>query len=202
MVPSGKFYLLLVLGVAIAISLASLFSVTIGILGALLFDVILLLLTAIDNWRERGNIAEITRQPLGRLSIGRDNPVTLSIKSKNRPALIQIRDFYPLEFGVSNPKLQTSLPKNSTQEISYTVHPTRRGEYAWGDIQVRQLGAWGLAWSNKKIPQSIKVAVYPDLLGLRQLSIKLTLQNTGTMRQSRRMGMGTEFAELDRKSVV
>ncbi|MGA9380932.1 MAG: DUF58 domain-containing protein [Phormidium sp.] len=196
MVPSGKFYLLLVLGVAIAISLASLFRVTIGILGALLFDVILLLLTAIDNWRERGNIVEVTRQPLGRLSIGRDNPVTLSIKSKNRPALIQIRDFYPLEFGVSNPKLQTSLAKNSTQEISYTVHPTHRGEYAWGDIQVRQLGAWGLAWSNKKIPQSIKVAVYPDLLGLRQLSIKLTLQNTGTMRQSRRMGMGTEFAEL------
>ncbi|MFB2933712.1 DUF58 domain-containing protein [Aerosakkonemataceae cyanobacterium BLCC-F154] len=196
MVPSGKFYLLLVLGVAIAISLASLFSVTIGILGALLFDAILLLLMAIDNWRERGNMVEITRQPLGRLSIGRDNPVTLSIKSKNRKALIQIRDFYPIEFGVSHPKLQTSLPKNSSQEITYTVHPTYRGEYAWGDIQVRQLGAWGLAWSNKKIPQSFKVAVYPDLLGLRQLSIKLTLQNTGTMRQARRMGIGTEFAEL------
>ncbi|MBE9224813.1 DUF58 domain-containing protein [Phormidium sp. LEGE 05292] len=196
MVPSGKFYLLLVLGVAIAISLASLFSVTIGILGALLFDVILLLLSAIDSWRERGNIAEITRQPLGRLSIGRDNSIILSIKSKNRPALIQIRDFYPLEFAVSNPKLQTYLPKNSTQEITYTVHPTHRGEYAWGDIQVRQLGVWGLAWCDRKIPQSTKVAVYPDLLGLRQLSIKLTLQNTGTMRQARRMGIGTEFAEL------
>lgn len=196
MVPSGKFYLLLVLGVAIAISLASLFNVTIGILGAFSFNIILLLLTTIDNWRERGNIVEITRKPLGRLSIGRDNPVTLSIKSKTRPAIIQIRDFYPIEFGVSNPKLQTSLPSNTTQETTYKVHPTRRGEYAWGDIQVRQLGAWGLAWSNQKIPQSTKVAVYPDLLGLRQLSIKLTLLNTGTMRQSRRMGIGTEFAEL------
>ena len=196
MIPSGKFYLLLVLGVAIAISLASLFNVTIGILGVFSFNIILLLLTSIDNRRERGNIVEITRQPLGRLSIGRDNPVTLSIKSKNRPAIIQIRDFYPLEFGISHPKLQASLPSNTTQEITYKVHPTRRGEYAWGDIQVRQLGAWGLAWSNQKIAQSTKVAVYPDLLGLRQLSIKLTLLNTGTMRQSRRMGIGTEFAEL------
>jgi uncharacterized protein (DUF58 family) len=196
MVPSGKFYLLLVLGVAIAFFLASLFSITIGILGVLLFNAILLLLTAIDTWRERGNIVEITRQPLGRLSIGRDNPVILSIQSKKRPAVIQIRDFYPLEFGVYNPNLQTSLLSNITQELSYTVHPTHRGEYAWGDIQVRQLGAWGLAWNQFKIPQSTKVYVYPDLLGLRQLSIKLTLLNTGTMRQSRRMGIGTEFAEL------
>ncbi|HEY9296591.1 MAG TPA: DUF58 domain-containing protein, partial [Phormidium sp.] len=189
-------YLLLVLGVAIAFFLASLFSVTIGILGILLFDTILLLLTAIDSWRERGNLVEITRQQMGRLSIGRDNPVTLSIKSGERPAQIQIRDFYPLEFSVSNPKLQAFLPSNTTQEITYAVHPTHRGEYAWGDIQVRQLGAWGLAWNDKKFPQSTKVAVYPDLLGLGQLTIKLTLQNTGTMRQSRRMGMGTEFAEL------
>jgi uncharacterized protein (DUF58 family) len=40
------------------------------------------------------------------------------------------------------------------------------------------------------------VAVYPDLVGLRSLSIRLTLENTGTMRQARRLGAGTEFAEL------
>ncbi|HEY9707650.1 MAG TPA: DUF58 domain-containing protein, partial [Oculatellaceae cyanobacterium] len=34
------------------------------------------------------------------------------------------------------------------------------------------------------------------LVGLRSLSIRLTLQNTGTMRQARRIGIGTEFAEL------
>jgi uncharacterized protein (DUF58 family) len=71
-----------------------------------------------------------------------------------------------------------------------------RGEFQWGDIQVRQLGAWGLAWHDWKIPASQRVAVYPDLLGLRSLSIRLTLENTGTMRQARRLGMGTEFAEL------
>jgi uncharacterized protein (DUF58 family) len=71
-----------------------------------------------------------------------------------------------------------------------------RGEFQWGDIQVRQLGRWGLAWHDWKIPASQTVAVYPDLVGLRELSIRLTLQNTGTMRQARRIGMGTEFAEL------
>jgi uncharacterized protein (DUF58 family) len=101
-----------------------------------------------------------------------------------------------LEFEVSTPTLDALLEANSTQELTYTVHPDSRGEYQWGEIQVRQLGQWGLAWHDWKIPASQTVAVYPDLIGLRSLSIRLTLQNTGTMRQARRLGMGTEFAEL------
>jgi len=196
MIPAKRVYLLLVFVVAIAILLATLISVPIGIWGGFICDAIVLLLMIIDGWRVRSNRVQITRQELGRLSIGRDNHVVLSIQSGKQPAQIQIRDFVPREFGVSNPTLTATIPSNSTQEISYTVHPTHRGEYTWGDIQVRQLSAWGLAWNDWKIPQTKKVAVYPDLLGLRQLSIKLTLQNTGTIRQSRRMGIGTEFAEL------
>ncbi|MBD2181366.1 DUF58 domain-containing protein [Planktothrix sp. FACHB-1355] len=196
MIPSGRVYLLLILGIAIALFLSSVYSVSTGILGTLLFDVIVLGLTIVDavsTWTRR---VEITRHPLGRLSIGRDNPIALSVKTGKRPAKLIIRDYYPIEFGVSTPLLQISLPRNSSQELTYTVHPTHRGEYSWGDIQVRQLGVLGLAWDDWKIPQSTKVAVYPDLIGLRQLSIRLTLQNTGTMRQARRMGIGTEFAEL------
>jgi uncharacterized protein (DUF58 family) len=130
------------------------------------------------------------------LSIGRENPVVLSVQSGNRPAQIQIRDYYPGDFLVSAPVLQASLPASGSQELKYTVCPLQRGEFQWGDIQVRQLSPWGLAWYDWKIPESTKVAVYPDLVGLRSLSIRLTLQNTGTMRQARRLGMGTEFAEL------
>jgi uncharacterized protein (DUF58 family) len=61
---------------------------------------------------------------------------------------------------------------------------------------VRQLGNWGLAWNDWKIPASEKVAVYPDLVMLKELSIRLTLENSGTMRGLRKLGMGTEFAEL------
>lgn len=33
-------------------------------------------------------------------------------------------------------------------------------------------------------------------MGLRSLSIRLAIENTGTMRQVRRLGAGTEFSEL------
>ncbi|MBW4622438.1 MAG: DUF58 domain-containing protein [Cyanosarcina radialis HA8281-LM2] len=196
MVPSGRLYLLLLLGMAIAIALSDIFNVEVGILAALVFDAVILGLMAIDGLQARRNRVEVSRHPLGRLSIGRENPVTLSVKSGNHPVQIQVCDNYPRDFWASKPLLETLLPANTTQEFTYNVSPSQRGEFAWGDIQVRQLSPWGLAWADWKVTQSQKVAVYPDLVGLRSLSIRLTLQNTGTMRQSRRQGIGTEFAEL------
>jgi uncharacterized protein (DUF58 family) len=196
MIPSRFVYLLLLLGIAIAIIFAIIFGQEVSLITTLLFDSVVLGLTIWDGLRVKTNRVEVTRHELQRLSIGRDNPVILSVRSQNQKAKIRLRDSYPLDFAVSTPTLQASLAPNSSEELTYTVHPDRRGEYQWGDIQVRQLGRWGLAWHDWKIPATQTVAVYPDLIGLRSLSIRLTLQNTGTMRQARRLGMGTEFAEL------
>ena len=196
MIPSRLVYLLLLLGIAISIILAIIFDQRLSIIIILLFDSVVLALTFWDGWRVKGNGVKVTRGELQRLSIGRDNPVILSVQSGKQAAKIRLRDAYPLNFQVSTSPLEASLAPNSATELSYTVHPNHRGEYQWGDIQVRQLGQWGLAWHDWKIPASQTVAVYPDLMGLRSLSIRLTLQNTGTMRQARRLGTGTEFAEL------
>ena len=61
---------------------------------------------------------------------------------------------------------------------------------------MRQLGKWGLAWRDWQVPAKQQVTIYPDLIGLRELSVRLTLENSGAMRQARRLGNGTEFAEL------
>ncbi|HEY9635457.1 MAG TPA: DUF58 domain-containing protein, partial [Coleofasciculaceae cyanobacterium] len=196
MIPSRRVYGLLILGIAIALILAISFGQLVSIIATLVFDSVVLGLAVWDGQRVKPNAVKVTRYPLQRLSIGRDNPVVLSVQSGNQGVQIRLRDYYPLEFEVSTPTLDASLEANTTQELTYTIHPTMRGEFQWGDIQVRQLGAWGLAWHDWKIPASQTVAVYPDLLGLRSLSIRLTLENTGTMRQARRIGMGTEFAEL------
>lgn len=196
MIPSRRVYGLLILGIAIAILLAIIFGQQISLIATLLFDSVVLSLAVWDGQRVKPNAVKVTRYPLQRLSIGRDNPVVLSVQSWKQVAKISLRDYYPLEFEVSTATLEASLEANSSQELTYMIHPDSRGEFQWGDIQVRQLGPWGLAWHDRKIPASQTVAVYPDLIGLRSLSIRLTLQNTGTMRQSRRLGMGTEFAEL------
>jgi uncharacterized protein (DUF58 family) len=207
MIPAIRLYFLLGIAIPIALLLAMLVNQQTSIIGTLLFDCLIIGLAIADALRVKSHLVQVTRHPLHRLSIGRDNPILLSVRSSPRAALtanqtkIQLRDSYPLEFDVSQPLLEASLDPNSDRELTYTIRPQSRGEYKWGDIQVRQLGSWGLAWHDWKIPASEKVAVYPDLVALKELSIRLTLENSGTMRRLQKLGMGTEFAELREYSI-
>ncbi|BAY66354.1 hypothetical protein NIES22_64930 [Calothrix brevissima NIES-22] len=195
MVPANRVYLLLLIGIAIAPILAMVVGIPASIAIALLFDILVLGLMVVDGLRVKRDRVQINREIPSRLSIGRDNPVVLNITSANSNAILEICDYYPTGFGVSAEKLKANVASNTNQELTYTVHPTQRGEFDWGNIQVRQLGLWGLAWDDWQIPQKLTVKVYPDLVGLRSLSIRLALQSSGAIRQ-RRIGIGTEFAEL------
>lgn len=196
MVAAKRTYLLLLLGLVIALLLSLWLGISASITITLIFDIAVLVLMIIDGWRVKSQRVQITRHLPSRFSIGRDNPVKLTIASEKSDAVIHIRDYYPSDFGVSQPILKTKVTANTTQEITYTVHPTQRGEFTWGNIQVRQLSPWGLAWDDWQIRQGLTVKVYPDLVGLRSLSIRLTLQSSGAIRQSKQLGIGTEFAEL------
>lgn len=196
MVAAKRVYLLLLLGLAIAVLLSLFIGISASIAITLIYDIAVLVLMVVDGWRVKAVRVQISRQLPSRFSIGRDNPVILTITSDKTNAILQIRDYYPADFGVSTSTLNTTVAANTTQELTYTVHPRQRGEFNWGNIQVRQLSPWGLAWDDWQIRHGVTVKVYPDLIGLRSLSIRLTLQSSGAIRQSRRLGIGTEFAEL------
>ncbi len=195
MIPSRRTYGLLLFGGAIA-AMIFLFNPGWSIAAMLLFDLIVLGLTVWDSSRVKPHRVKVDRQVASRLSIGRDNLVSLLVESGARSADVRIDDKYPIAFSVSSMPLATKLAPNLKQELSYTVNPSQRGEYHWKEIQVRQLSPWRLAWHNWKIPQDQKIAVYPDLIGLRSLSIRLTLESSGSIRRARRLGIGTEFSEL------
>ncbi len=200
MIPAARLYWFLLLSGAIATAVSvfveSSLRLQFGIVVLLVIDSILLLLSGWDGARVRNQRVEIQRQPLQRLSIGRDNKIELTIKTAQRQATLEIYDLYPEPFHVSTMPLRVIAPANSTETLSFTVFPDHRGEYQWGNIQARQLGPWGLGWHSWTIPQAQTVAVYPDLIGLRSLTIKLAIQSTGSIRQARRLGVGTEFTEL------
>ncbi len=196
MLPSKRLYLLLLLGMAIAPVIAILFNQQISLITLAMFDFIVCSLAIWDGVTVKPNRVKITRHPLNKLSIGRDNNVTILVESGKQKANILLHDDRPSEFAVSPPTLSAKIEPNKSQELTYTINPNQRGEFQWGNIRARQLGKWGLAWQQWQIPASQLVAIYPDLVGLRSLSIRLALENTGAMRQKRRLGMGTEFSEL------
>ena len=162
---------------------------------------IVLILAGIDAWSSKGDRVQVSREELGKLSITRDNPVTLTIQAgksggKSRQFSYQIQDGVPQDLPGTPQLILGRLESGNIQTTTYTVHPYQRGEYAWQGIQVRQLSTWGLAWQQWRVDSAQTVAVYPDLVGLKALSIKLALQSTGALRQSKKRGIGTEFSEL------
>jgi uncharacterized protein (DUF58 family) len=202
-IPSGRLVGLLLIGGLAATLFASLVPGGIGLalVGTLAGYILLLLLAIIDASRVAKYQIQVSREKLGKLSIGRDNPVKLLVKAgvgrgQYQKFSYQIRDFSPASMPGSPNTVEGKIPANSQQEHTYTVHPYQRGEYDWQGIQVRQLSPWGLAWQQWRVAAAQPVVVYPDLVGLKALSIKLTLQSSGTIRQARRLGTGTEFTEL------
>ena len=194
-IPSLRCYFLLLLGLPLTVVLRFFFNNQVSITTTIIYDLIILILTLWDGVGIRNNKVTITRQPLARLSVGKNNHVNLEVTTKRR-ATIQVKDDYPQQFAVSKNTLEVVLPSNTTETLTYNIIPNSRGTYNWGDIHIRQLGNWGLAWNQWKVNAQQQVSVYPDLMGLRSLTIRLTLENTGTMRRARRLGNGTEFAEL------
>jgi len=196
MIPSKRCYLLLSIGGISAAVLDILVNRQVSLSFLRLYNFGLIIATIADASQVKKNAIAVTRQKIDRLSVGRANLIELKIKSAQTKAIAQIRDSFPSGFEVDKDTLEIEVPAQSFNDISYTISPDSRGAYEWGDIHLRQLGKLGLAWRDWKIPAKQKVVVYPDLISLKELSIRLTIENSGAMRQARRLGNGTEFAEL------
>lgn len=196
MIPSRRCYALLAIGGLSAALLDVLINRQASLNFLRIYNFSLLVATLIDASQVKNSAVEVTRQEIQKLSVGRDNAIALQIKSGQEKAIAQIRDAYPPEFIVDRDTIEVNIPANSVREETYIIHPNQRGEYTWGDLQVRQLGKLGLAWRDWQIPAKQEVRVYPDLIGLKELAVRLAIANSGAMRQARRMGNGTEFAEL------
>ncbi|TVQ42029.1 MAG: DUF58 domain-containing protein [Gloeocapsa sp. DLM2.Bin57] len=197
LIPAQRLYLLLGVISIISLGLRGLIGPQTSLGVMLGLDAIILLIAIVDGWRTKKSDLNVIRNTPEHLSIGRDNPITLTVESKSpRKEQIQISDGYPREFQVNITEFQLELEPSQSQELIYTIHPLRRGEFYLENIQIRQLSPWGLMWRDFPILAKRPLLVYPDLIGLRELTIKLTRQNSGTMRQAKRLGRGTDFAEL------
>jgi len=196
MIPTHRVYWLLLLGLGIAILGQILLPQLKALQWMLAWDGLILLLTLLDSGRVKPQRVTVERTIPERLSIGRQNPIYLKLQTGNHQAMLQLRDDFPQAFQTSPQPLELRLAADSIETRSYQVIPSQRGEYNFGAIQLRQLGNWGLGWHCWSMPQAQSATVYPDLIGLRALSIRLALQNTGNLKRAQRLGTGTEFAEL------
>lgn len=163
--------------------------------------VVLLLLFFLD-WRQAGGLDgrfQIDRRHDDKLSLGADNPVTLTIYNRSSlPTPIWVRDEAPDAFKISEYILEGHLAARGTWTGTYTVYPYRRGDYRFGKLNLRWLGPAGLVLRQGRLDLEENVKVYPNLLNVRRYDLLLKrnrLQELG-LRSTRQFGEGTEFERL------
>jgi uncharacterized protein (DUF58 family) len=142
---------------------------------------------------------DIRREHDQKLSLGADNPIKVFVRNRsNRPASVWLRDEPPDEFNISERVLSSNIAPRRTWEATYYVHPLRRGDYQFGNLNLRWQGPLGLAIRQGKLPLTEPVKVYPNLLDVRRYDLLLRrnrLQEIG-LRNTRQFGEGTEFERL------
>jgi uncharacterized protein (DUF58 family) len=118
----------------------------------------------------------------------------------------QVASFPQAVFSTAVPSASTSfsplrpftLQPRVPLTLLYHVNPPRRGDYRFGDLNLRWWGILGLMIRQARFPASEPVKVYPNLLDIRKYELqarKGMLQEIG-LRQARMLGSGTEFERL------
>ncbi|MEN9214944.1 MAG: DUF58 domain-containing protein [Gloeomargarita sp. DG02_4_bins_56] len=195
-IPARLTYVLLLLGLPLAGGLGVPLGWELSITITGIYDAFILIFMFWDYHRNRRRRVALTPLDPGKLSVGRQNPIAMTAQTGDAPAYLRLRDGYPVGWTVSPEVITVRLAPQTVQELSYRVRPEKRGEFPWQRLTVWQLTPWGLAWDHWRVGTPRKVAVYPDLLTLRALSIRLTLAGSGTLRRQRQWAGGTEFTEL------
>jgi uncharacterized protein (DUF58 family) len=142
---------------------------------------------------------EVERINDSKLSLGANNLVTLLIANRSARSLkLLMRDEYPHQFGSDAVVLNGLAEPFGLLEARYHVHPTQRGDYQFGQLNLRYPSPLRTFIRQARYPISAPVKVYPNVLEVRKydlLARKGLLFELG-LRPQRIFGTGTEFERL------
>lgn len=168
---------------------------------ALFYAVALLLLTWLDR-RSAGTGSQfrVTRQHDLKLSLGVPNPVTIEIESRAlRPLEITVHDEPPLGFAIAESATQdVVIPPHEKRSLVYHVRPLQRGDFAFGDINLRWSGPLRLFVRQTVVQAAESVKVYPNIYEIRQYELLVRRDQLSEMglRNVRLRHQGTVFESL------
>ena len=140
------------------------------------------------------------RRVLGeKLANGSDNEVQLYLENRYRfPIQTETIDEIPHQFQRRDVLFETAIRSGKTQIITYQLRPTKRGEYAFGALNVYAASPLGLLRRRFRFGQDQVVPVYPSFLQMRQYEL-LAIHNRlteGGVKRIRRVGHSLEFEQI------
>jgi uncharacterized protein (DUF58 family) len=111
---------------------------------------------------------------------------------------VGIIDEIPFQFQKRDVWFKTNLKPRERKLINYTLRPTKRGEYEFGDIRVYAKSPLGLIRRRYNFSQVETLPVYPSFLQMRKyelMAISNRLTDIG-IKKIRRIGHSLEFEQV------
>ena len=168
---------------------------------AVIYGLALLVLLVLDRRAAgRADQFRVERQHDNKLSLGAANRIAIQITSRARRAVdLVIRDEPPVQFvGADCADLYTTLAPLESTELTYWIRPLKRGDYRFGDLNIRWSSPLQFFTRQAIIPAAIPVKVYPNLHEIRKYDLLARRDQLAEMglRNVRLRGEGTQFESL------
>lgn len=167
----------------------------------LVYDVALVIAAAADYLlAEKASAFRVERDMEARFAMGAENEVTVRLVNRARRRVTFIaKDEYPPQMELITPReVQLTIPAGRSRTWGYSLLPTARGRYDFGNTIVRFRAPFGLVWRQLVFQTSTDVKVYPDLREAKKHEIfaHRNRRPEPGLRRMRVRGQGREFESL------
>ncbi|MDT0556583.1 DUF58 domain-containing protein [Patiriisocius hiemis] len=157
----------------------------------LLFDILLL-------YRNKVGI-QASRILPEKLSNGDDNDIEIQLINRFQiKTSVKIIDELPVQWQRRDFEINTILKPSEEKKFTYTVHPTERGEYHFGNLNVFSSSILGFAARRQQFAAEQMVPNYPSFLQLKKydfIAFTNRLKRFG-LKKIRRIGHTMEFEQI------
>jgi uncharacterized protein (DUF58 family) len=167
----------------------------------LLFDLTLMIAAVVDYvLSENASSFRVERAMEERFAMGAENEVTIRITNRaRRKVTFIVKDEHPPQIELVTPReAQLTVPLGRSRAWRYSLLPTARGKYAFGNTVLRFRTRFGLLWHQLTYQTSGDVKVYPDIREARKHEIYAHRNRRPEpgLRRMRMRGQGREFESL------
>jgi uncharacterized protein (DUF58 family) len=188
------------IGLCVSLFLFSFFLPWLGDLPVVTFlvFVLLVLIDGILLYRTKRDVF-LRRDIPERLSNGDENELKIYIENFYSFSIhVGIIDEIPFQFQKRDLWFKSNLKSGERKTIIYTLRPTKRGEYIFGQTRLYVQSPLGLVSRRFNIGDEATVPVYPSFLQLRRYEL-MAISNRLTefgIKKIRRLGHSMEFDQV------
>ena len=144
-------------------------------------------------------VPEVVRSHNETMPLGVKSKISLKfVNSSNKKTAFEVFDHFPAEHSMDGLSQKIELVKSQQAEMEYFITPRKRGEFQFGNVEIKIFSTFGFWCRYIKIGEESKIRVYPNYAEVIKFGLLAADQKVSQMgiHKRRQRGDGTNFEQL------